>query len=132
MASWVITQTTRFKAAIVFAGLPDLIAYTTTGPWVSYDLGAEPWEDLRPYNDYSPLLHLGSVATPALILHGERDEAVPANQAYGLYRALKRRGVPAEMVAYPGEGHIIIAPKHLVDISKRHVEWMDRYLRASR
>lgn len=128
VVSWVIAQTARFKAAIVYAGLPDLIAEATMFPWISYDLGAEPWENIRPYAEHSPLLRLGGVKTPTLILHGERDEQVPITQGYGLYRALKRRGVPTEMVVYPGEGHVVSAPKHLIDIAKRHVEWMDRFL----
>jgi dipeptidyl aminopeptidase/acylaminoacyl peptidase len=97
--------------------------------WISHDLAAEPWENLQPYREHSPLLHIGGVATPTLILHGDRDQVVPLSQGYGWYRALQRRGVPTGMVVYPGEGHPVIAPKHLIDIGRRHVEWMTKHLR---
>jgi dipeptidyl aminopeptidase/acylaminoacyl peptidase len=127
--SWVITQTQRFKAAIVQSGITELISDATTNPWIFRDLGAEPWEDIAPFLKHSPLLRLGSVTTPTLVLRGGSDDGVPWNQAYGMYRALQRRGIATEMVVYPGEGHPVRAPKHLIDIGRRHVEWMGRYLR---
>jgi dipeptidyl aminopeptidase/acylaminoacyl peptidase len=129
MTAWVITQTRRFKAAIVQSGITELISDATTNPWISRDLGAEPWENIQPFLKHSPLLHLGGVTTPTLILRGGSDDPVPWNQAYGMYRALQRRGIPTEMVVYPGEGHPVMAPRHLLDIGRRHVDWMGRYLR---
>ncbi len=92
----------------------------------------EPWEDLRPFIAHSPMTYLKHVVTPTLILHGELDPLSSVSQGYNLHIALQRMGVPTEMVVYPGEGHPVLAPKHLVDIGKRHVMWMDRYLRDQR
>ena len=36
-----------------------------------------------------------------LILHGEKDERVPLNQALGFHRALRAHDVPVELVVYP-------------------------------
>lgn len=129
VTAWIITQTRRFKAAIIDAGLPDLAGLTGQHAWISHDLAAEPWENLQPYREHAPLLHIGGVATPTLILHGDRDQVVPLSQGYSWYRTLQRRGVPTEMVVYPGEGHPVTAPKHLIDIGRRHVEWMTKHLR---
>lgn len=77
------------------------------------------------------MLRVGAVTTATLILHGERDEAVAVSQGLGLYRVLKRRGVPTEMVIYPREGHVIEAPKILADIGRRQVAWMEKFLGES-
>ena len=130
--SWVITQTPRFKAAVVGAAFPNLISQSAANPAIATDLGSEPWLNLAPYVAHSPLLHLKSVSTPTLILHGERDDAVPIGQSYEFYEALKRQRVPVEMVVYPRGSHVPQERKQGADIARRHVEWMDRYLRPDR
>jgi dipeptidyl aminopeptidase/acylaminoacyl peptidase len=44
-------------------------------------------------------------------------------------RALQRRGVPTEMVVYPGEGHGVTAPRNILDVGRGQVAWMNRYVR---
>lgn len=126
---WLMTQTPRFKAALINGAFAELSAMSGRHTFIPYDLGAELWEDGRPYQENSPWTHLGRVKTPMLILHGERDEPAPISSMYGLYRALKRLGVPTEMVMYPAEPHEVNAPKHLIDIGRRHVEWMTKHLK---
>jgi dipeptidyl aminopeptidase/acylaminoacyl peptidase len=127
--SWVITQTSRFKAAVIGAAFPNLISASAANPAVATDLGSDPWLNLAPYIEHSPLLHSKSVSTPTLILHGERDEIVPVGQAYEFYESMKRQRVPVEMVVYPRGSHAPQEPKQVADIARRHLEWMDRYLR---
>jgi dipeptidyl aminopeptidase/acylaminoacyl peptidase len=66
--------------------------------------------------------------TPTLIFHGEADARVPPAQGRELYLALKKRGVPVEMVTYAREPHGPAEPKHVRDIRARLLEWTDRYL----
>src|SRR4051794_15456107 len=49
-------------------------------------------------------------------------------QAEEMYTALRERGVDAELVRYPREGHGFHEPKHVVDARVRTLNWMDRYL----
>jgi dipeptidyl aminopeptidase/acylaminoacyl peptidase len=46
-----------------------------------------------------------TVATPTLVLHAEQDLASPAEHAIAFYTVLRRRGVPTELLLFPGEGH---------------------------
>jgi dipeptidyl aminopeptidase/acylaminoacyl peptidase len=71
---------------------------------------------------------VGDVTTPTLILHGESDERVPTSQGFEFYHALKRRGVPVEMVTYPRQPHGPEEPKFILDIMQRHVAWMEKYV----
>ena len=131
MTNWVITQTSRFKAAATGAGLSDLISMWGTNdiPSTLDDYFEGPWfEQPERYIRMSPLAHVDKVTTPTLILHGGSDIRVPTTQGYEMYSAIKRRGVPAEMVVYPRQPHGPQEPKFVLDIMRRHVEWVAKYI----
>jgi dipeptidyl aminopeptidase/acylaminoacyl peptidase len=126
-----ITQTTRFKAAVVGAGITNLVSFNGTADipdFVPDYLGGELWDDPESYRRRSPVMNAAAIATPTLILHGEADVRVPASQGRELYNALKRRGVPTMLVLYPREGHLIGEPRHLLDRSRRVIEWFERWI----
>jgi dipeptidyl aminopeptidase/acylaminoacyl peptidase len=135
MTSWTITQTKRFKAASVGAGVTNLMSFTGTAdiPGFLPDyLGAEPWDDLDVYRKHSAMFNVKGVSTPTLIQHGDKDERVPISQGYELYNALKRQGCPVKMVVYPRTPHGVQEPKLLLDVMKRNVEWFDKYLTSNK
>ncbi len=51
-------------------------------------------------------------------------------QAEEMFIALKQRGVDTVMVRYPGEGHGIRQPKHIVDMHRRVLNWFDHYVKG--
>jgi dipeptidyl aminopeptidase/acylaminoacyl peptidase len=127
----VIASDTRFKAAISGAGIGNEIASYGTDPWVvSYDaeLGP-PWRDTQLWLKLSyPFLHADRITTPTLFVGGENDFNVPISGSEQMYQALKSLGVPARLVVYPGEGHVLERPSFLVDLYRRYLEWMEKYL----
>lgn len=134
MTSWVITQTKRFRAATVGAGVTNLMSFTGTSDIPSFlpdYFGAEPWDDLETYRTHSAMFQVKGVKTPTLILHGEKDDRVPISQGYELYNALKRQGCPTKMVTYPRTPHGIQEPKLLLDAMNRNVEWFDKYVKGT-
>jgi len=131
MTNWVITQTTRFKAAAAGAGLSNLISMWGTNdiPSTLDDYFEGAWyEQPERYIRMSPLAHVDKVTTPTLILHGEADIRVPTTQGYEMYSGLKRKGVPAEMVVYPRTPHGPQEPKFVLDIMRRHIDWVAKYI----
>ncbi len=131
MTNWVITQTTRFKAAAAGAGLSNLISMWGTNdiPSVLDDYFEGTWyEQPQRYIRMSPLAHVDKVTTPTLILHGEADVRVPTTQGYEMYSAIKRKGVPCEMVVYPRQPHGPNEPKFVLDIMHRHLDWVAKYI----
>jgi dipeptidyl aminopeptidase/acylaminoacyl peptidase len=62
-----------------------------------------------------------------MFVHGESDNDVHITQAEEMYTALRYRGVPAELVRYPREGHGFREPKHRVDSVSRTLEWFERH-----
>ena len=133
MTNWVITQTPRFKAAVTVASLSNLISFYATSLYqdlVHAEFNGFPWDgsNFDTLWRWSPLRYVKNVRTPTLLLHGENDNDVHITQAEELYTALRYRGVEAEFVRYPREGHGFTEPKHRVDAATRTVAWMDRFL----
>ena len=131
MTNWVVSQTNRFKCAATGAGLSNLISMWGTNdiPSTLDDYFEGTWyEQPERYIKMSPLAHIGNAKTPTLILHGEADIRVPTSQGYEMYNALKRLGVPTEMVVYPRTPHGPQEPKFVLDIMHRHIDWVAKYL----
>jgi dipeptidyl aminopeptidase/acylaminoacyl peptidase len=132
MTSWTITQTNRFKAAVVGAGVTNLWSFTGTSDIRSFIpdyFGGDPWETFDSWQKHSPITYVKNVKTPTLILHGEADDRVPISQGYEYYHALKRQGTLAKMVVYPRTPHGPREPKFIMDIMQRHLDWMETYAR---
>jgi len=132
MTGWIITQTDRFRAASLGAGMSDLVSFygqTDIPGYTEFYLGDVPWKALELYNARSPIVHAANLRTPTLILHGEKDFRVPVPQAEELYAALKRNGVPAQLIIYPRQGHVSAEPKFMRDELERNLEWFTRWIK---
>ncbi len=133
MTSWTITQTKRFKAASVGAGVTNLMSFTGTADipgFVPDYFGGEYWDVFDRWRSRSAMFNVKGVTTPTLIQHGEQDVRVPISQGYELYNALVRQKVETRMVVYPRQPHGIQEPKLGKDAMERNLEWFDRWLKA--
>ena len=131
MTSWIITHTHRFKAAIVGAGVTDLVSFTGTAdiPGFLPDyFGGPYWKTFDAWRQHSPIMHVAGVNTPTLIEHGEADERVPISQGYELYNALKEQNVPVRMLVLPRQHHGPREPKMILEAEKSTVEWMEKWI----
>jgi len=131
MSAWAITQTNRFKAAIMSAGVSDFHSFHAQSRILDWDmrfLGGNPLEHPELYRERSPITYAARVQTPTLITHGEEDHDVPINQAHAFYRALRERNIPVEFVIYPREGHGLSEREHRIDLEERILSWLERYL----
>jgi dipeptidyl aminopeptidase/acylaminoacyl peptidase len=88
-----------------------------------------PYEKPEGFQKSSPINYIRNAHTPTLILQGEADTVDPLGQSQVLYRALKRYGVPTELVVYPRENHPIREEKHQLDRLNRIVAWFDKYMK---
>ncbi len=107
MAMWMQGHTERFKCNAAMMGLYDLPSFygATEELWFpEHDLGGAPWTSAQ-YERWSPSNYVEHFATPALVITGELDYRVPYTQSLGYFTALKKRGVPARLVVFPGAGH---------------------------
>ena len=130
--NFIITQTTRFKAAISGAG--NFLYITNWGhdlysrDW-EIELGL-PWENRELWEKLSPFNRVTKIKTPTLIMGGESDWNVPVINGEQMYQSLKRLGVPTLLVVYPGEYHEFSRPTFIQDRFERDLHWYDHYLKG--
>jgi len=131
MTAWTITQTDRFKAAVMGAGLCNLISDNSLGDIPSANLSyfeRSPYEDPEPYWERSPIRYARQVRTPLLIVHGEDDRRVAASESIQMYQALRALGVECQLVTYPREGHGFEERNHQRDLLERILGWFSQHL----
>lgn len=144
-----VTQTTRFKAAVSMAGISNLISlYGEFDARLRYDeelperffqmvweetgegrMGGPPWKDPARYIRNSPLFFVDRVNTPVLIIQGDMDY-VPMQQGEEFFAGLYRHGKRAAFVRYLGEGHVVQGPANVRDMWHRILAWFDEFLDA--
>jgi dipeptidyl aminopeptidase/acylaminoacyl peptidase len=145
-----VTNTRRFKAAVSWAGLTNLVslygiipANYRAGPDAHVPLaapeqaesgqermGAPPWDDLWRYLKNSPIYYVDRIETPILMIHGDVD-IVPIEQDEELFTSLFRLRKRARLVRYWGEWHAIESPANIRDMWTRVFDWFDHYLVAT-
>ena len=57
------------------------------------------------YIERSPIHFIDKLSCPVIFFQGLEDKVVPPNQAEVILDSLKKRGVPAAYVPFPGEQH---------------------------
>lgn len=132
MTSWIVTQTDRFKAASMGAGLSNLVSMVGTTDIPGYlmaHLGGTYWDGNKDtYERHSAVYQMDDVVTPTQIIHGENDLRVPLGQGQEFYWALQEKGVETEMILYPRTGHGPTEPKFIADVSNQILRWFDKHL----
>lgn len=76
------------------------------------------------YIDRSPLTHAEQIDVPVLLLQGEDDRVVPLAQSESIRDALAARGIPHELVVYPGEGHGFRRAETIIDALQRELRFL--------
>jgi dipeptidyl aminopeptidase/acylaminoacyl peptidase len=115
MANWLsVTTGDRFAAIVTHASVWDLSAEragSDAGLYMEREFGAllaneENWRC------QSPHLHADALHIPMLVIHGSRDERVPAANGENLWMELQARGVPSRFLLFPDENHWVLKPQN--------------------
>ena len=131
MTNWLITQTTRFKAAVTGAG-----AVEHTANWGNDDLtwddawylSGTPWEKPDIYQSEAAIFQMNKVTTPTHIVGGDADVRVSYLEQVLLERALQRLNVPHTLLVFPGENHPLDKnPWHGYIKVREELSWLAKY-----
>ena len=136
LTAWLTTRTDRFRAAIVERGFLDPVSFVGSSDigWffgLDYLGDAADEAGAAAVAAQSPMAHVGEVRTPTLVIHSEQDWRCPVEQGQRWFVELKRRGVEAELLLFPGEGHELTrsgTPKHRQARFEHVLRWWDRHL----
>ena len=141
--AYMVTQTTRFKAAEAGApvgnmtsaysgirwgsGQPRQFQYEQTQSRIGEPLYANP----QRFMENSAVFYAGRVKTPLLILHNDQDDAVPWYQGIELFLALRRNDKEAFLCVYNGEYHGLRRRHNQMDWTIRMQQFFDHYLKGA-
>jgi dipeptidyl aminopeptidase/acylaminoacyl peptidase len=136
-ASYIVSQTNRFKAAIASAGVNDLLSFyldidsSNLSNIERFESGQFrnkiPFTDLD-FSAESPIMNVKSIATPLLLWTGDADKLVPPSYSIKLFSALWRLKKQCTLLIYPNEQHIIINPVNQKDITDKTLSWFNYHL----
>jgi dipeptidyl aminopeptidase/acylaminoacyl peptidase len=107
LTAWVVGQTDRFAAASSNCPVINWLSFVGTTDGVSWYRNFEhfPWDDPTEHLERSPLMYVGNVTTPTMLMTGENDLRTPITQTEEYYAALKVLNIPTAMVRFQDEWH---------------------------
>jgi dipeptidyl aminopeptidase/acylaminoacyl peptidase len=140
--AYIVTQTDMFKAAGAGAPVSNMTsAYGgirwETGRSRQYQyeqtqsrLGATMNDSLHLYIKNSPVFYTENIKTPLLIMHNDKDGAVPWYQGIELFMSMRRLGKPVWLLQYNNEAHNLVNRRNSKDLSIRLQQFFDHYLKG--
>ncbi|MGA2728118.1 MAG: S9 family peptidase [Terracidiphilus sp.] len=131
MTNWLITQTTRFRAAVTGAGAVEHAANwgnddeTWDDAWY---LGGQPWQNPELYQSEAALFRFDKVKTPTHLVQGGADIRVSYLEGVTMERAFQALGVPHTFLVFPSEGHGLDKnPWHGYIKLREELKWLEKY-----
>jgi dipeptidyl aminopeptidase/acylaminoacyl peptidase len=93
-------------------------------------IGGTLWNKKDLYIKNSPLFFADKVKTPLLLMHNDKDGAVPWYQSIEYFSALKRLDKKVWLLQYNDEDHNLIERRNRKDLSIRLAQFFDHYLKG--
>lgn len=135
MTAWVTVKTSRFKAAQADRMISNWWSWYGTSDaqgLTEFEFLGKPWDNPALYDSLSPIRYIRKVKTPTLIVQSEEDHRTPMTDAEQWFIALKKHGIPVELVRYPRSTHDLSRngePWLLVDRLGRLRQWFAYWLK---
>ncbi len=130
LTSWIVGHTDRFAAASVNYPVINWLSFvgTTDGVYWYRNFDKFPWEDPSEHLRRSPLMYVGNVKTPTLLMTGVKDLRTPISQTEEFYQALKIQKVPTAMIRFNDEFHGTSSnPSNYIRTVLYLHYWFDKY-----
>jgi dipeptidyl aminopeptidase/acylaminoacyl peptidase len=132
LTSWIVGHTDRFAAASANCPVTNWLSFvgTTDGSSWYRNFAKLPWEDPAEHLKRSPLMYVGNVKTPTMLMTGVNDLRTPISQTEEYYQALKLRQVPTAMIRFNDEWHGTSSkPSNFMRTQLYLRSWFERYAR---
>ncbi len=139
--AYLVTQTDMFRCAFSGAPVSNMTSAYGGIRWGSgmsrmfqYEqtqsrIGGTLWEKPLHYIENSPVFFVPKIHTPLLIMHNDKDGAVPWYQGIEFFVALRRLNKPAWLLEYNNEDHNLTRRADEKDLSIRVMQFYDHYLK---
>lgn len=138
MTTWMATRTNRFRAMQTDRTITDWTYWYGSSDaqgLTEFEFFGKPWDNQALYDTLSPIRYVHRVRTPMLLVQSEEDHRTPMGSAEMWFMALKKQGVPVELVRYPRSNHDLSRtgePWLLVDRLGRLRQWFGYWLQGGK
>ena len=78
----------------------------------------------------SPIHKVDRIKAPLMVVHGTRDPRVPIGEARQIAEAVKKRGLPVELMTFEDEGHGIAKRKNRLVAFPAMIQFLDKHVKA--
>ena len=133
LTSWVVGHTDRFAAASANCPVTNWLSFVGTTDGASWYRNFEhfPWDDPSEHLRRSPLMYVGNVTTPTMLMTGEGDLRTPMPQTEEYYQALRVLKVPTAMIRFRNEWHgTSSTPSNFLRTQIYLREWFEKHRRG--
>ncbi len=133
LTAWVVGHTDRFAGASSECPVTNWLSFVGTTDGLGWYNNFEnlPWEDPSEHLRRSPLMYVGNVRTPTLLITGEGDLRTPMGQTEEYYQALQMLKVPTAMVRLQDEWHAYFyRPTNTVRTWMYRMDWFRKHSRG--
>ncbi|MFI5312211.1 MAG: S9 family peptidase [Gemmatimonadales bacterium] len=130
LTAWIVGHTDRFTAAASLCPVIDWISFVGETDGASWYRNFEKpfWEDPSEHLRRSPIMYVGHVKTPTILMTGILDLRTPMPQSEEFYRALKLRGIPTALIRFNNEYHgTTSTPSNYLRTQLYLHSWFDKY-----
>jgi dipeptidyl aminopeptidase/acylaminoacyl peptidase len=105
------------------------MGYSTEELWFDeWEHGGTPFDKPAEYEKFNPVNHVSKWKVPMLVVQGQLDFRIPAEQGIATFTALQRRGIDSKFLYFPDENHWVLKPHNSVLWHDTVNAWLKQHL----
>ncbi|MCL1635167.1 S9 family peptidase [Luteimonas sp. SX5] len=132
MVNWIAGNWNQpWKCLVSHDGVFDqrMMGYATEEMWFTeWENGGTPYDNPKGYEKFNPVNHVAKFRVPMLVIHGQQDFRIPAEQGIALFQALQRKGVESKFLYFPDENHWVLKPQNSVQWHDTVNGWLKQHI----
>ncbi|WP_309050793.1 alpha/beta fold hydrolase [Streptomyces sp.] len=121
-----------FRTGVTVCGMSDFgTFFAGTEPWLAESAAhkyGHPERDRALLQALSPMSRIDALRVPLLAVHGAHDTNVPPGESEQIVLAARERGLEAELLLLPGEGHDFRRAESRRQFRRTAADWLQRRL----
>ena len=131
MVDWIAGNWSQpWKCLVSHDGVFDvrMMAYSTEELWFTeWENGGTPYDAAVTVERFNPVNHVANWRVPMLVVQGQLDYRIPAEQGIAAFTALQRKGVESQLLFFPDENHWVLKPQNSVLWHDTVNAWIKRW-----
>jgi len=129
--NWHTPASGQWKCLVNHDGVFDqrAMGYATEELWFTeWEHGGTPYDVPKNYEKFNPVNHVKDWRVPMLVVQGQQDFRIPAEQGIATFTALQRRGIASKFLYFPDENHWVLKPQNSVQWHDTVNGWLQQHL----